>query len=242
MEWTEEAFVLSARRHGEQGAVLSVLTKDHGRHAGFVRSATGKRNRGVFEPGNYVQATWKARLEGQLGSLSCELLTPYPSFILSDPKRLTCLQALTALLDRFLPEREPVPDLFAAFAQYSDALKENICWDVLYAQIELLLLEHLGYGLDLSECAATGGVDNLIYVSPKSGRSVSAEAGAPYKGRLLPLPSFLREENEAPVTDMDLVEAAKLTGFFLLKALEADGRDTLPKARTRYLKRRGIDG
>jgi DNA repair protein RecO (recombination protein O) len=78
---------------------------------------------------------------------------------------------------------------------------------------ELDLLTSLGFGLDLTRCAATGDTADLAYVSPKSGRAVSRAAGHGYRDRLLPLPSFLI--SQAKPEREDVLAGLRLTGYFL---------------------------
>jgi DNA repair protein RecO (recombination protein O) len=65
----------------------------------------------------------------------------------------------------------------------------------------------------LSKCAATGLLNDLAYVSPKTGRAVGQLAGEPYHDKLLELPQFLLGQ---PITSMDdVLLGFKLTGYFL---------------------------
>ena len=190
MEWSDTGIVLSARRHGESAAVVSLLTEHHGRHAGLVQGARGRRGRGLYEPGNTLAARWQARLAEHLGRYTCELVRAQSSVLLDDPPRLAALAAVCALTEATLAERHPYPQVYRALGHLLDALEANERWAETVVRWELVLLGELGFGLDLSACAATGAVEGLAYVSPRSGRAVSREAGAPYVEKLLPLPPF----------------------------------------------------
>src|SRR5258707_4977390 len=179
MEWEDHGIVLSERRHGESGAIVSLLTAEHGRHAGRVRSTRGPRTRGIFVPGNLVLVNWRARLDEHLGNFTGELVTPFAARALDDPGRLACLAGACALTDIALPEREPHPRAFAAL----QALLEAVAWQAAYARWELGLLAELGFGLDLTACAVTGVTDDLRYVSPRTGRAVSEAAAEPWRSR-----------------------------------------------------------
>lgn len=234
MNWTDDAFVLSLRRHGEGGAVVHLLTRDHGRHAGLVRGVSSKQARGIVQSGNRVHASWIGRLEDQLGVLSLELTTAHAAAVMADPDRLAVLAAACAMADRALPERQPHPHLFAAFeALAADLGGEEFTSS--YVRWELVLLAELGYGLDLSRCAATGATADLAWVSPKTGRAVSAAAGAPYAEKLLALPSFLVEGG--PGDAMAVVQGLTLTGYFLERHVLAPHRQSMPPARTRLVDR-----
>jgi DNA repair protein RecO (recombination protein O) len=239
MEWTGDALVLSLRRHGETSAVVSLLTAEHGRHSGLARGAFSKRLRGVLMPGNSVQATWRARTEESLGSLKIEPLTSRAGFIMDDPLGLAALNSCCALLDSALMEREEHPALYRATLVLFDALREATDdWAEALFAWELGLLRELGFGLDLSKCAGDGRTDNLGYVSPKSARAVSLEAGAPYREKLLPLPRFLIGEQGRPVANhpgADLADAAELTGYFLERHVFAQRDGGIPGARGRFV-------
>jgi DNA repair protein RecO (recombination protein O) len=185
MDWMDQGLVLSVRRHGESSAVVTLLTAHHGRHAGLVRGGQSRRLRGVLQPGNQVTATWRARLEEHLGSFVLELDRSLAAPLLPFADRLAALGSLCALVDTGLPERENHPALFENTAAMITALdSEDDSWRPYYVQWELDFLRELGFGLDLSRCVATGGIDDLVYVSPKSGGAVSSAAGVPYRDRL----------------------------------------------------------
>ena len=235
MEWSDEGIVLSARRHGESSAIAMLLTEGHGRHAGLVRGGSGKRARGVLERGNRVHAAWHARLDEHLGTLRCELIVSTAAGVLDDPVRLAVLSAACAVAEVALPEREPHPLIYAGLARVLASL-DGDAWGETYVRWELALLGDLGFGLDLSLCAATGQSDELSYVSPRSGRAVSLSAGEPYKDRLLALPRFLLEdaaEADAPA----LVAGLALTAHFLAQHVLAPHGRALPDARLRLADR-----
>ncbi|MGB0555519.1 MAG: DNA repair protein RecO, partial [Alphaproteobacteria bacterium] len=171
MDWQDDGIVLSLRKHGESSVVVHLLTREHGRHSGLVRGGNSKKQRGVLQPGNEVHANWRARLEEHLGNFSVELLDGHTGRVLSDPSRLAAMSSACALLDICLPEREPYPNLFASLKALLLVFPDE-GWQGAYVAWELSLLTELGFGLDLSACAATGVTENLIYVSPKSGRAV----------------------------------------------------------------------
>lgn len=233
MQWTDDGFVLGAWRHGETSAVVHLLTREHGRHAGLLRGAYSKRRRGLTEPGNRVTATWRARLEGNLGSYSLELAQANAADLLTAPRRLVGLAALCAVVDGAVPEREPHPALFDGFAGLIMALladADDTVWPGLYVRFEIGLLGELGFGLGLETCAVSGTGEDLIYVSPRSGRAVSAAAGAPYKDKLLALPGFLRGDGVAPG---DFAAGMRLTGHFLARHSFGAVNKPLPGTRLR---------
>jgi DNA repair protein RecO (recombination protein O) len=237
MDWTDTGIVLAARKHGETSVIVSLLTAEHGRHRGLVRGGAGKRARGVYETGNVVSATWKARLEEHLGSYSCEMTRAVAAEHLDHPLRLAGLSALAAVTEAALPEREPHGLLFGHFARLIDDLTSGN-WMADYVTFEMALLAEMGFGLDLSECAATGETDDLIYVSPKSGRAVSRAGGAPYKERLLPLPAFLAgAEAEGAAEAGDVMDGLLLTGYFLERHVFIHRRSGAPAARQRFIDR-----
>lgn len=219
MEWSDEAIVLTARRHGEGAAIVTLLTREHGRHAGLVPGGAGKRARGMYEPGNKVIATWRARLPEHLGHFACELTAAHAARLLDDPLRLSALAAATSVAELALPEREPHPRVYAGLLRLVAALTSAeggvADWAADYVRWELDLLAELGFGLDLTECAVTGSNDRLIYVSPKSGRAVSAAAGEPWRDRLLALPGFLLASGPARLDEV--LAGLKLTGHFLTR-------------------------
>jgi DNA repair protein RecO (recombination protein O) len=240
MEWTDEGIVLGTRRHGEGNAILEVMTRAHGRHLGLVRGGAGTRMRPVLQPGNSVQATWRARLDQHLGYFTVEGLQLRAAAFLAHAHAVYGASHLAALC-RLLPERDPHPNVHDGLAAILGEPDDRIGLAVGVARFELQLLAELGFGLDLDRCAATGDEVDLTYVSPKSGRAVSQAAGAPWHERLLRLPPFLRAEQiAARPSPEELAEAFALTGYFLMRhvveqreARISDARDQFVAAVTR---------
>src|SRR4249920_1673341 len=214
MHWSDEGVILSVRPHGETGAVLELFTRAHGRHLGLVHGGRSRKLRPILQTGNHVDVTWKARLADHLGHYAVELRKGFAAQIMDDAAALAALTSI-ATLTRLLPERDPHPNLYEVTLFVLGFLDEPAVWPALVVRWELALLEELGFGLDLSSCAATGKTTDLIYVSPKSGRAVSAEAGEPYKDRLLALPPFLLGDTSGSVTAEHLRAGFALTGHFL---------------------------
>jgi DNA repair protein RecO (recombination protein O) len=236
MDWRDEGILISARRHGESAAIVELLTEAHGRHAGVVRGGGARRMAPVLQPGALLAVEWSARLEEHIGTFRVDPAGPGVARILADRAALAALGAVTALLSVSLPEREAHPVLFARTRELVAALGAAPDWPARYAVWELALLAELGFGLDLARCAATGATDDLIYVSPKSGRAVSRSGGAAWAVRLLPLPAFLRDgwRDGDAVPAADLAAALRLTGYFLESRLAPTlPREALPPARGR---------
>ena len=231
MDWTDDGIVLSAKKHGETSAIVTLLTRDHGRHLGLVRGGAGKRQRGILQPGNRVEARWRARLAEHLGTYRCEMTAAFAATVLKDPLRLAGLSAACALAEGTLPEREPHRTVFDGLLAFLGAIGDGD-WPSAYVKWELGLLGELGFALDLSACAATGTNDQLPYVSPKSGRAVSLAAGEPYKERLLTLPDFLLNAG-ASGAPTEVADGLKLTGYFLEKNVFKPANRSLPAARSR---------
>jgi DNA repair protein RecO (recombination protein O) len=234
MHWSDEGVVLSVRPHGEAGAVLELFTRAHGRHLGLVHGGRSRKLRPVLQIGNHVDASWKARLADHLGHFTLELRKSYAAEVMEDKAALAAMTSM-ASLSRLLPERDPHPNLFEVTLFVLGYLDDPGVWPALVVRWELALLDEFGYGLDLASCAATGKTADLVYVSPKSGRAVSAEAGAPYRDRLLALPSFLRAEAPGEVTGQDIEAGFALTGHFLEARVLRPREMELPEARSRLL-------
>jgi DNA repair protein RecO (recombination protein O) len=215
--------------------VLSVFTSSHGRHAGWVRGGAGRRARPLYQPGNRLRLTWRARLADQLGSFSAELEVAVAARLLDDPDRLAGLGAACALLEATLPERDPHPSLYKDFSELIDLLPEHEDWLARYIRFELNLLAELGFGLDFASCAVTGATTDLVYVSPRSGRAVSRAGAGAYVDRLLPLPGFLLGEGSP---DRAQIRAGlRLTGAFLRRHLFDASERPMPSARERLVRR-----
>lgn len=235
MEWADEAIVLSVRPYGETSAIVEALTHLHGRHLGLVHGGASRKVRAMLQPGNSLHITWRARLNEHLGSFHAEPLRVRAGAVLERRDALIGLNAFAAMAGAVLPEREAHVGVYGAAEVLLDAIAERdfAHWAPLHVRWEAGLLEELGFGLDLSRCAATGSIDGLIYVSPRSGRAVSGDAGAAYAERLLKLPPFLLGSQNFDPSPTDILEGLKLTAYFLLeRVLQPHGKD-LPQSRIR---------
>jgi len=233
MDWSDEGIFLSAKPLGEANAVAELFTLGHGRHLGLVRGGRSRRLRPLLQSGNRLRVTWRARLSEHLGGFNLEPIDAHAARVLDDASALAAIGSLAGLA-RLLPERDPHPALYAASLNVLSAFDDPKLWPALLVRWELQLLQELGFGLDLSECAATGDEAELVYVSPRSGRAVSREAGRPYEGKLLKLPAFLRE-NAATVDASDLVAGFALTGHFLERDVLTPHGLAMPQARGRLV-------
>lgn len=231
MEWRDQGIVLSARPHGETAAVAVLLTRGHGRSAGLVPGGRSSRLRAGLEPGTLADARWRGRLPDHLGHFTLETVHAYAAAVLDEAPRLAALTAACALVDAALPERQPHPPVFDGLLVLLGLLPSP-AWAESYVRWEVGLLAELGFGLDLDRCAVTGANDYLAYVSPRTGRAVSAAAGEPYRDRLLPLPGFLIGRGGGGARETD--DGLRLTGHFLERHVL---NGPLPPARLRLAER-----
>ena len=230
MEFEDDAFVLAARAHGETGAIVEMITASHGKWAAHVAGAASRRMKPYLQPGARVTARFRARTPEQLGSAALEPVGEGPASLFDDALALSGLSAAAAIAAGALPEREPHPGAFLGFAAFVAALADANVWPAVYVRFEAGLLADLGFGLDLSKCAVTGSADNLVYVSPRTGRAVSAEAGADYRDRLLALPPFLLS-SQGGLAAGDVGAGLKLTAHFLERFIFSPINRPLPPAR-----------
>ncbi len=238
-EWRDEGIVLSARRHGENGAIVTLLTESHGRHAGYVYGATSSRQRGSLEPGSQVSVHWKSRDQDSLGHFTLELGKSHAVSVMDDPVRLAALLSACDLVQKGLPERENHAPVYHGMLALLEAFAGDM-WEAAYIFWEVALLRELGFALDLTRCAATGSTEDLIYVSPKTGRAVSRAAGEIYKEKLLLLPSFVL--GQGSVAPADIRSALDLTGYFLRHKVFHPANMDLPESRGAFAEKFAGEG
>ena len=241
MDFHEEAFVLSARAHGDTGVVADLLTETHGRHAVFVAGGASRRMKPFLQPGARVIADYRARTSDHLGSARLEPVGEGPSALFDDALALTGLAAAAAVAQGALPEREPHPGAFLAFEALMAAFQIPDVWPAIFVRFEAGLLEDLGFGLDLSRCAVTGAMDDLMWVSPRTGRAVSREAGRPYADKLLRLPPFMLGA-QAGLGEGDVRSGLDLTGHFLEQFVFHPQNKPIPPARVWLVDKLGEAG
>ncbi len=235
MEWQDRGTVLGGRAYGETSVIVELLTAEHGRHLGLVQGGRSRRLRPVLQPGNAVEATWRARIDHHMGAFKVEGLRLRAAGIMDSAAALHAVNHLCGLA-RLLPEREPQPALHLMLDAMMEGIEDRTALPLQMVQFEIAFLAALGFGLDLSSCAATGLTTDLHYVSPKTGRAVSVGAAGIYADRLLPLPAFLRPgEAGAALAADDLSAAFRLTDHFLLRDVFAPRNVAPPLSRRAYL-------
>jgi len=235
MEWEDDAFVLSARAFGETGAIVEILTAERGKFAAHVAGGASRKMKPFLQPGAKVIARYRSRVSEQLGSASLEPIGEGPASLFDDPLALAGLASAASIVAA-LPEREPHPGAFHALEALISALANPDIWPAVYVRFEAGLLQDLGFELDFSKCTVTGSMDDLIYVSPRTGRAVSREAGEPYKDRLLALPPFLLSA-QGGLAEGDIRAGLDLTGHFLEQHVFGPMNRPLPPARVWLLQR-----
>ncbi|MCV2881603.1 DNA repair protein RecO [Actibacterium sp. XHP0104] len=234
MEWRDQGALLAVRKHGETSVIIEAFTPAHGRHLGVVRGGVSRKIAPILQPGAQLDLTWRARLDDHIGSFTVEPIRSRAAGVMADRLALAGLNAVTALLSFSLPEREPHPALYQRSITMLDLLAhaDADAWPLAYLRWEMALLEDLGFGLDLGRCAVTGTRDDLAYVSPRTGRAVSAEGAGDWADRLLPLPQCLL--GQGPVSALEIMDGLRLTGHFLQNWLAPSlGDRPLPEARAR---------
>ncbi|TAJ70386.1 MAG: DNA repair protein RecO [Phenylobacterium sp.] len=236
MEFEDDAFVLAARAHGEAGAIVELLTARHGRYAAHVAGGASRKMKPFLQPGAQVLVRYRARVSEQLGSAMLEPVGEGPSALFDDALALAGIAAAAAVAAGALPEREPHPGAYLAFEALAAAFAIPDIWPAVFVRFEAGLLQDLGFGLDLSKCAATGSTDDLIYVSPRTGRAVSRDAGEPYKDRLLALPPFMLSA-QGRLMPGDVGAGLDITGHFLEAFIFNPLNRPLPPARVWLLER-----
>lgn len=234
MDWRGAAILLTVRRHGETSAIIDVFSEERGRHAGVVRGGTSRKIAPILQPGAQLDVAWRARLEDHIGAFTVEPVRSRAALVMGDRLALAGLNAVTGMLGFCLPEREAHRPLYRRTEQLLDLLGQNEVWPLAYLRWEVALLEEMGFGLDLGRCAVTGATEDLIYVSPRSGRAVSRAGAGDWAERLLPLPDVLRGVGNAP--DIEVALGLETTGYFLTHHLAPDlGNRPVPDARARFV-------
>jgi DNA repair protein RecO (recombination protein O) len=237
MRLETQAIICAVRPHGEHGAIVRALTPEDGIQAGYVRGGKSRRLRPILLAGNLVQAEYRARTEEQLPQLAVELVASRAP-LLSEPLAAAAIDWATALTASSLPEGQAYPRLYQALDGLLSALESAASangWASALVRYELLTLAELGFGLDLGECAATGATEDLAFVSPKSGRAVSAGAAGDYEDRLFRLPAFLKEGGTADWAD--IYDGLRITGHFLARDILIERRAEILAARERLVDR-----
>lgn len=234
MEWRDQGILIGVRKHGESSAIIDVLTQTHGRHSGIVRGGAGRKLAPLLQQGANLDLSWRARLESHLGTFTIELNKSRTADVMSDRLMLAGLNAVCTMAQAMLAERTPCTEFYKRTYQVLDILALRDIWPLAYVQWELDLLNEIGFGLDLESCAVTGGTEELIYISPKSGKAVSKTGAGPWADRLLPLPASLRRQGAGD--DSDVLAALQVLSYFWDNKVAANFDQTqIPSARARFI-------
>lgn len=234
MEWRAEGILLAVRRQGEANVIIEVFTPEQGRHAGVVRGGASRKQAPILQPGAQIDVSWRARLEDHLGTFTVEPIRSRAAQVMDDRLAMSGLNALCGLLGFALAERDPHPELYDRTLDLFDRLGTDPYWPIAYLEWELALLEDMGFGLDLTSCAVTGTTQELIYVSPRTGRAVSRGGAGEWASKLLPLPDILRGVGDGSFSGLE--DALTTTGHFLTNWMAAElGNTPLPASRDRLV-------
>ena len=240
--WSSNAIALGARKFGENDAILDILTPDKGRASGLVYGGAGKTKRAMLEPGSRLHLAWKSRNDEELGHFeTLEARASGPAQLMDDPAALAALSSVASLLLATTPERAQCLALYEATEILLESLSDSQAWPALYVRWELGLIAESGFGLDLSKCALTGTMEDLAWVSPKTGRAACRVAGEPFSDKLLVLPPFLLGAQNNP-TSGDVADGFALTGHFIARELLDPVRKSMPEARARLIFSLGKSG
>lgn len=238
MRLDTEAIVVAVRPHGEHGAIVRALTPSDGVQAGYIRGGRSRRMRPVFVPGNLIAAEYRARTDEQLAHLTAELAHSR-AHLLAEPLAAAGIQWVTVLTATALPESQPYPAIYTGLSGVLGAIEAAPSargWSAAVVRYELLVLNELGFGLDLGECTVTGSREELAFVSPRSGRAVSRAGAGEYRDRLLPLPAFLLGSGPPPEW-RSILDGVRLTGHFLARDLLIARQAEVLAARERLVDR-----
>ncbi|MGE3245636.1 MAG: DNA repair protein RecO [Beijerinckiaceae bacterium] len=234
MEWRDEGLIIGLRRHGETSLIVELMTRAHGRHLGVVKGGRSRRMQPLMQQGNSVEAVWRARLEEHLGLWQLDVTEARAASIMDSAVSLNGIGLLAELL-RLLPERDPHEQLYEMALAIATHLQEPLLAAELMVRFELALLSELGFGIDLAACAATGQRNDLVYVSPKSARAVSRDAGLPYHDRLLALPGFLQSAPGSAADWREIASGFELTGHFLKREVFEARNIPVPDVRRAFV-------
>ena len=215
MQFEDDGYIINLRKHGENSLILTVLSQNHGKVTGYVKNCLHKKNLALFQLGNHVHVDAYSRVDENMLSLKVELLEASSVNFFSDIQKIACLSSFCELSNATMPELFPLESFFNTINNFFNFINEDN-WIYYYCCFEFYLLDMLGIGLDLSECAATQRTDNLAYVSPKSGKAVCEEAGNLYKDKLFLYPHFIIHENTHPNKE-EVKALLQMTEFFLNK-------------------------
>lgn len=239
MRWKDTGFLVSIKKFQEKSLILHFLTKEHGLHAGIVNDANYKRARIMYQTGNLLELTWSARLEEHLGMYKCDIVKSYSSKFLMDNINLSILNSGASILKLLLEEREPHLNIYNNLKNMFEKLEFNENPIIEYIKFECSLLKELGYGMDLLNCAATGQNDELHYISPKTGKAVSKQAGLPFDDKLFKMPKILYDIEDNSIKGSykkeDFQEALKILEYFINKHIITHKNVTVPYARVRLI-------
>ena len=181
MKLESDGIIISIRPFNERDAVAHIFTENYGVLSGMLRGAVVAKNKPMV--GQMGVVAWNARLDSQLGVFHFEAQKNLALAAMMDNSKLAFVNSMFALIETLLPEREAYPNLYnATLKTLADINAES------YLQWELDLLRDLGYALDLSHCSGCGKTENLIYLSPRTGRAVCSDCGEPYADKLFKLP------------------------------------------------------
>ncbi len=234
MQFSGEGYIIKLQNHGEKSLIATLICPNHGKIVGYINGAKSKRSLGIYQLGNYISFNAYARVEGNMLSLKgVELVRSHTADFLLDDDKIGALASMCRFLDVCLAENDDLGRFYKVISDFFNHINDDN-WLVYYSFFEYYLLDFLGVGLSINECAVTGKTDNLTYISPKTGCAVCAEVGEPYKEKLYAYPHFIVDKNYAP-KQAEVADLLSLTGNFLTKNFLYAHNLQLPEKRANLL-------
>jgi DNA repair protein RecO (recombination protein O) len=210
MKFTDIGTILSLDHKQEGMLLLKILSRENGICAGIIRKPS-KKMMTNYQVGNLIKFERFARLPNQLGTLSCEIEKSYQAQIISSKKSLYAFKSLSKIILSSFMEYQHHDGVFEEFIIFLNKI-ENFPWDD-YCKIELAILKEAGYELDFRNCAGCESTSSLIYLSPKSGRSVCKTCSSGYEKLLLALPN-MESGKISYTTNTDLIKIFDICEYF----------------------------
>ena len=234
MQFSGEGYIIKLRNQGEKSLIATLVCPEHGKIVGFINGAHSKRGLGVYQLGNYISFNAYARVaENMLSLKGVELVEAHTADFMLNTDKIEALSSLCRLLDVCVAENDNLGRFYKEVKDFFKHINDDN-WLVYYSYFEYYLLDFLGVGLDISECAVTGKTEGLSYVSPKTGRAVCEEIGAPYKDKLYAYPQYIVDKNYRPKR-AEVANLLAMTGGFLTKNFLAGHNLQLPEKRANLL-------
>jgi DNA repair protein RecO (recombination protein O) len=214
MKIRDEAIILTTQKHGENFCKLTIFSKTNGLLNGMCRVSNSKGTKNLL-----AGSTIFCEINQKNNEKSCwfnyEVTKMLSPIVLNNSQLLNSINSILFLLKAILLPHQPEQTIYFSTIDFFNQIDKKTEVFKIFINYQLILLKNMGFEIDFYKCADTGSLENLEYISPKTGRAICKNSGEPYKNLLINMPEYIKGNSDKK----SIKEMIKFNDFFIYKFL-----------------------